>query len=85
MLQRELTLSTATQLAGRAVFATVALAAFVFVSMRGDAWRAFRTMGWAGLAFAASTGIASGSFIVALNHTSVANVLLNLDEMLMKR
>lgn len=75
MLQRELTLSTATQLAGRAVFATVALAAFVFVSMRGDAWRAFRTMGWAGLAFAASTGIASGSFIVALNHTSVANVL----------
>lgn len=75
MLQRELSLSTTTQLAGRAFFAALALAVFVAVSMRGDAWRAFREMGRDGLAFAVSVSIASGAFIVALNHTSVANVL----------
>ena len=32
-------------------------------------------MGGAGLAVAVCTAIASGSFIVALNHTTVANVL----------
>ncbi len=76
VLQRELSLSTTTQLAGRALFAALTLAAFVFASMRGDAWRAFRTIGPAGLVFAVCTAVASGAFIVALNHTSVANVLL---------
>jgi drug/metabolite transporter (DMT)-like permease len=75
VLQRELSLSTTTQIAGRAVFAAVTLAVFVGVSMRGDALRAFRSIGRAGLAFAVSTAVASSSFIVALNHTSVANVL----------
>ena len=32
-------------------------------------------MGLAGLAVAACTAVASGSFIVALNHANVANVL----------
>jgi drug/metabolite transporter (DMT)-like permease len=36
---------------------------------------AFRAMGWAGIAVAGLTAVASGTFIVALNHATVANVL----------
>lgn len=75
LLQRELTIDTATQLAGRALFACIFLAGFVAVSNRGRPVAAFRTMGIAGLAVAACTAIASASFIVALNHATVANVL----------
>jgi drug/metabolite transporter (DMT)-like permease len=57
------------------VFAALALFAFVAVSERGGVRRAFTSMGSAGLAVAACTAVASGSFIVALNHTTVANVL----------
>lgn len=75
LLQRELSIDTATQLAGRAVFACIFLAGFVAVSNRGRTVAAFRSMGIAGLAVAVCTAIASASFIVALNHASVANVL----------
>jgi drug/metabolite transporter (DMT)-like permease len=75
VLQRELTVDTATQVAGRAFFAIFALLAFVAVAERGGVVRAFRSMGRAELAVAALTAVASGSFIVALNHTTVANVL----------
>lgn len=75
VLQRELSVDTATQLAGRALFACVFLAGFVVVANRGHAVDAFRSMGAAGLAVAVCTAIASGSFIVALNHANVANVL----------
>ena len=75
VLQRELTVSTVTQVAGRAMFAIVALLAFVAFMERGGAVRAFRSMRSAELMVAALTAIASGSFIVALNHTTVANVL----------
>jgi drug/metabolite transporter (DMT)-like permease len=75
VLQRELSVGTTTQLAGRALFACVALAAFVAVSNRGRTIAAFRSMGRAGFAVAVCTAIASGSFIVALNHATVANVL----------
>jgi drug/metabolite transporter (DMT)-like permease len=75
VLQRELTVDTATQLAGRAVFACVFVGGFVAVTNRGRTVYAFRSMGAAGLAVAACTAIASGSFIVALNHANVANVL----------
>jgi len=74
-LQRELSVGTTTQLAGRAFFAFVALAVFVAVTNRGRTVVAFRSMGLAGLGVAVCTAIASGSFIVALNHSSVANVL----------
>lgn len=74
-LQRELSLGTTTQLAGRALFAFVALAAFVAVRNRGRTVDAFRSMGLAGLGVAVCTAVASGSFIVALNHATVANVL----------
>ena len=64
-----------TQLAGRAFFAFVALTLFVAVRNRGRTIAAFRSMGVAGLGVAVCTAIASGSFIVALNHSTVANVL----------
>ena len=74
-LQRELSVDTTTQLAGRAFFAFVALTAFVTVQNRGRTVAAFRSIGIAGLGVAVCTAIASGSFIVALNHATVANVL----------
>jgi drug/metabolite transporter (DMT)-like permease len=75
VLQRELSVGTATQLAGRALFAFLALLAVVAVSNHTRTFDVFRSMGIAGLAVAVCTAIASGSFIVALNHANVANVL----------
>jgi drug/metabolite transporter (DMT)-like permease len=75
VLQRELSVGTATQVAGRAFFAVLALLVFVSFSERGGVVRAFASMGWAGIAVAVATGTASACFIVALNHTTVANVL----------
>ena len=75
VLQRELSVGTATQVAGRAVVAALALLAFVALSNRGGLVQAFTSMGRAELAVAALTAVASGTFIVALNHTTVANVL----------
>lgn len=75
LLQRELSLDPPTQVAGRAAFALLTLLTFTAVVERGNPWRAFRTMGGAGLAFAASIAFASAAFITALNHTTVANVL----------
>ncbi|HET7566748.1 MAG TPA: DMT family transporter [Gaiellaceae bacterium] len=76
ILQRELHVGTATQLAGRALFAVVGLLAFIAVSERGrGVRRAFRAIGRAGLAVAALMALSSGFFIVALNHASVASVL----------
>ena len=75
VMQRELSLDTTTQVAGRAFFAFLALAAFVIVSNRSRTIASFRSMGVAGLAVAVCVAIASSSFIVALNHASVANVL----------
>jgi drug/metabolite transporter (DMT)-like permease len=75
VLQRQLTLDTPTQVCARAVFAGLALLAYVAVVERGGVGQAFRRMGLAGIAVAVCVAIASGSFIAALNHTSVARVL----------
>jgi drug/metabolite transporter (DMT)-like permease len=75
ILQRELSVDTATQLAGRAFFAVLGLFAYVAVSEQGAVARAFRAIGGAGLAVAGLMAVSSGAFIVALNHTTVANVL----------
>jgi drug/metabolite transporter (DMT)-like permease len=75
VLQRQLTLDTATQVAGRAAFAGVALLAYVTIVERGRLVRAFRSVGLAGIAMALCVATASGSFIGALNQTSVARVL----------
>jgi drug/metabolite transporter (DMT)-like permease len=75
VLQRQLTLDTSTQVVGRAAFAAAALLAYVAVVERGRVVGAFRSVGVAGIAVALCVATASGSFIAALNHTSVARVL----------
>ncbi len=75
VLQRQLTLDTPTQVMGRAAFAGAALLAYVAVVERGHVVRGFRSVGLAGVAVALCVATASGSFIAALNHTSVARVL----------
>jgi drug/metabolite transporter (DMT)-like permease len=75
VLQRQLSLDTATQLAGRAAFAAVALLAYVAIVERGRLVPAFRSIGLAGVGVAVCIAVASGGFIAALNHTSVARVL----------
>jgi drug/metabolite transporter (DMT)-like permease len=75
VLQRQLSVGVATQVAGRAVFGAVAVAAYVAISERGRVLEACRSVGGAGVGFAACLAVASGAFIVALNHASVAQVL----------
>jgi drug/metabolite transporter (DMT)-like permease len=65
----------AVQVGGRALFAAVAVAAYVAVAERGRVLEACRSVGGAGVAFAACLAVSSGTFIVALNHASVAQVL----------
>jgi drug/metabolite transporter (DMT)-like permease len=75
LFQRELSVSTATQVAGRAVFAAVGLLVYVVLSERGGVVQAFRAIGRGGIAIVILLALSSGSFLVALNHASVANVL----------
>jgi drug/metabolite transporter (DMT)-like permease len=76
LFQRDLTVGPATQLGGRAFFGMLTLFAFVAVSQRRSGIvAAFRGIGRAGLVTATCMAIASGSFIIALNHTSVAHLL----------
>jgi drug/metabolite transporter (DMT)-like permease len=75
ILQRELSLDVATQLAGRALFAVLGLLAYVAVAQKGAVSQSFRSIGRGGLAVAGLMAVSSGSFIIALNHSSVANVL----------
>jgi drug/metabolite transporter (DMT)-like permease len=76
VLQRQLSVDTATQVAGRAFFATIALLAYVAIAERTRVVGAFRSVGRAGMGFAVCLAVASGAFIIALNHTTVARVLL---------
>jgi drug/metabolite transporter (DMT)-like permease len=75
VLQRGLDAGAATQVAGRAVFAAIAILAYIAVVERGRVLEACRSVGLAGLGFAVAMAAASGAFIVALNHTTVAHVL----------
>lgn len=75
LAQRELDASPATQVAGRAVFAAIALFVLVAAIERRATVAAFRAMGPSGLAMAVFLAISSGAFLLALNYTTVANVL----------
>jgi drug/metabolite transporter (DMT)-like permease len=75
ILQRELHVGLGTQVTGRAFFAFVALALFVAAGHRRGLAGQVREHGWAMLGVSVSTAIASASFIVALNYTTVARVL----------
>jgi drug/metabolite transporter (DMT)-like permease len=76
VLQRELSVGTATQVAGRAVFAAVGLFAVVYFASEREVAIRFRSIGWAGVVVAALLAVASSSFIIALNHAKVASVLV---------
>jgi drug/metabolite transporter (DMT)-like permease len=73
--QRGLDADAATQVAGRAFFAAIALFVFVVATERRETVRAFLGMGRSGVAMTVFLAISSGAFLLALNHTSVANVL----------
>jgi drug/metabolite transporter (DMT)-like permease len=75
LFQRELSVDVPTQLAGRALFAALGLLAYIAVSERGRVLEAFRAIGRGGIAIVVLLAVSSGSFLVALNHASVANVL----------
>jgi drug/metabolite transporter (DMT)-like permease len=75
VLQRQLAVDVPTQLAGRAVFAALALLLFVAIAERGRFTRAWRSIGVAGIGLALCIAVASASFIAALNYTTVARVL----------
>jgi drug/metabolite transporter (DMT)-like permease len=76
LFQRDLSVPVGTQLGGRAFFAMVSLFAFVAIShRRAGVIAAFRGVGRPGFATAVCIAVASSTFIVALNHTSVAHVL----------
>src|SRR6476660_9315525 len=75
VLQRELSVGTAVQVAGRSLFAALGLGVYVLVTERGRTLRAFREIGAGGAAIVVLIAIAYSSFFVALNHASVASVL----------
>lgn len=76
VVQRSLTVDPMTQVVGRSAFACLAILAFVAIAERGGTQRAFRSMRRVELSFAVCTAISSAAFILALNATTVANVLL---------
>ncbi len=75
VLQRELSVSTASQVGGRALFAAVGLVAYTALTERSQWLRSFRAIGFGGLGLAVCAAASSAAFFVALNHASVANVL----------
>ena len=75
ILQRELSVGVAAQLAGRALFAVAGLLGYIAIAERGALIRAFRAIGRPGLVIAALMAVASGSFLFALNHAPVASIL----------
>jgi drug/metabolite transporter (DMT)-like permease len=75
VLQRELSVSVGTQVAGRAFFAALGLLVYIAAFERRQTPRAFRAIGLAGAGVVVLVAIASASFFVAINHASVASVL----------
>jgi len=59
----------------RSVFAFIFLSLYVAARNHGRVLPVFIAMGWPGVAMALSFATASSSFVIALNHTSVAHVL----------
>jgi drug/metabolite transporter (DMT)-like permease len=77
ILQRQVAAGAADQIVGRASFALVAVLAFVRFGEGVEPRAALRSVcNVPGLLVAAGIAAASASFIVALNHTSVAHVLV---------
>jgi drug/metabolite transporter (DMT)-like permease len=75
LFQRELTVDAPTQVAGRAIFAAAGLLVYVAAVERARTPVAFRAIGRGGIAVVVLLALSSASFLVALNHAPVANVL----------
>jgi drug/metabolite transporter (DMT)-like permease len=75
LFQRELSVGVATQLAGRALFAALGLLVYIGITEHGRVLHAFRAIGRGGVAIVVLLAVSSASFLVALNHAPVANVL----------
>ena len=75
LAQRELDATPATQVLGRALFAFLALLLVVALTERSGIVASLRSLGRDGAAVAVFLAISSGTFFLALNYTSVANVL----------
>lgn len=60
----------------RGILMPSALMLAFFVARRGEAWREIKTLGLAGLAVSAIYGVNALSFVLAVEHTKVANVLV---------
>jgi drug/metabolite transporter (DMT)-like permease len=75
LAQRELDATPATQVLGRALFAFLALLALVALTERSGIVTPLRSLGRDGAAVAVFMAVSSGTFLLALNYTTVANVL----------
>lgn len=78
VMQRGLDVSTATQMAGRAFFASVSLIIVTVLEARRRNLMLSKfvsSIGWVGTAIAVCFATASACFVYALNHSSVASVL----------
>ena len=73
--QHALDATAATQVAGRAFFAFLFLLGVVAFTERGRAIGSLRSLGLSGIIVTVALAISSGTFLFALNYTSVANVL----------
>jgi drug/metabolite transporter (DMT)-like permease len=73
IIQRQLTLTGPAQVAGRSLFAFIALGCYLAVRDRSSITSAFRRSSFV---IAGLMAIANASFILALNHASVAHVLV---------
>jgi len=73
--QQALDATAATQVAGRAFFAFLFLLGVVVFTERRSAIGSLRSLGLSGVIVTLSLSISSGTFLFALNYTSVANVL----------
>jgi drug/metabolite transporter (DMT)-like permease len=76
LVQRGVSADTGTQVAGRSLFALIGISFYVVLIERRRSRAAWQTIGVPGLIAAALIAVASGAFIVALNYTTVADVLL---------
>ena len=73
--QHALDATAATQIAGRALFAFLFLFGVVIYTERSRTVGSLRSLGLSGMIVTVALAISSGTFLFALNYTSVANVL----------
>jgi drug/metabolite transporter (DMT)-like permease len=75
LAQRELHATPATQVTGRALFAFLALLVVVALTEQAGVISSIRALGRDGAVVTFFLGLSSATFLLALNYTSVANVL----------